>query len=309
VFQIRSPQPKDWPDALRLLLPFAVGGGDLEEVVRRTASDPPAALKPGMRVAVCDGEVVAAGCVLAESGAVGSWWPIQFAPRVLQREPADTIFSSLEGELLQIAREREYRVLQVTLPGGLPDARRRSFVRGLLEQGFQDAGALDFLVWTSESDPPATPATGWTARAAAWNSPELSDLIDRSYRATQDCPLLNGIITAEEAIAGYRSAGDFRPDWWEIWQHGDEPLGALILADHPADDQVELVYMGLAPEGRGLGGGLEMVRHAQKTTRRAGRARLVLAVDAANERAQDVYLSGGFHRWDRRQLLLRFLSG
>jgi ribosomal protein S18 acetylase RimI-like enzyme len=63
--------------------------------------------------------------------------------------------------------------------------------------------------------------------------------------------------------------------------------------------------MGVVPEARGQGLGISIVRHAQYLARAAGRERLVLAVDAANEPAIAVYAAAGFVCWDRRSVFLR----
>ena len=85
-------------------------------------------------------------------------------------------------------------------------------------------------------------------------------------------------------------------------------IGCLILTDHPAEDQWELIYQGVLPEARGRGFGLEITRHAQWLTSQAGRSRLVLAVDAGNSPAIAAYASAGFQQWDRRYVFVKALS-
>jgi ribosomal protein S18 acetylase RimI-like enzyme len=80
------------------------------------------------------------------------------------------------------------------------------------------------------------------------------------------------------------------------------------LADHPQEENWELVYMGLVPSARGNGWGREVVRHAQWLTRQAGRPRLVLAVDAANHPAVAMYTCAGFRAWGRRRVYLKALA-
>jgi ribosomal protein S18 acetylase RimI-like enzyme len=78
-----------------------------------------------------------------------------------------------------------------------------------------------------------------------------------------------------------------------------------LLADHPDDDQWELVYLGVAPESRGQGLGMALARKALAMARRAGRRQLVLAVDAANAPAIEIYRRAGFEAWERRRIFLR----
>ena len=71
-------------------------------------------------------------------------------------------------------------------------------------------------------------------------------------------------------------------------------VGCLLIADWPQNDQWELIYMGVVPEARGRGYGVAVVRQAQWLAGCAGRQRLVLAVDTANEPAMRVYAAAGF---------------
>jgi hypothetical protein len=81
----------------------------------------------------------------------------------------------------------------------------------------------------------------------------------------------------------------------------------LLLADHPDDDQWELVYMGIIPAARGRGWGLQITRHAQWLTGCAARRRLILAVDAANQPAVAMYAAAGFQTWNRRSAFVKSL--
>ena len=82
-------------------------------------------------------------------------------------------------------------------------------------------------------------------------------------------------------------------------------LGCLLLTEHPAEKNWELIYFGVVPEARGSGQGLEIVRQAQWLTGQSSAERLVLAVDAANSPAIAVYAAAGFEAWDRRSVFLR----
>ena len=67
----------------------------------------------------------------------------------------------------------------------------------------------------------------------------------------------------------------------------------------------EKFLVGVVPFARGRSWGMDITRHAQWLTSRAGRPRLVLAVDAANEPAISMYAALGFRAWDRRTLYLK----
>ena len=137
------------------------------------------------------------------------------------------------------------------------------------------------------------------------NHERLIRLIEATYRGSLDCPLVDGIRDTADVLAGYRAAGQFRLELWLLVQVGGRDVACLLLADHPAQDQFEIVYLGVCPECRGRGWGLALTRHAQWLAHRAGRSRVVLAVDAANAPAIAVYETAGFVAWDRRSLLVR----
>ena len=65
--------------------------------------------------------------------------------------------------------------------------------------------------------------------------------------------------------------------------------------------------MGLIPELRGHGWGLEIARYAQWLARGAAGQRMVLAVDAKSGPAMTMYAAAGFQTWDRRSAWLKIL--
>ena len=107
--------------------------------------------------------------------------------------------------------------------------------------------------------------------------------------------------TAEDVLAGYRSNGVFDPKLWLLVRRRQRGVGCLLLADHLRHDNMELLYLGLIPAARGRGCGRQLARQAQWLARRAGRRRLVLAVDAANAPAIQTYTAVGFQTWQQRE--------
>ena len=77
--------------------------------------------------------------------------------------------------------------------------------------------------------------------------------IARSYEQTLDCPALSGARDIQDVVEGHKSVGIFDPQLWSVLLRGDEPLGCLLLAEIPARNGIELVYLGLAPAARGRG--------------------------------------------------------
>jgi ribosomal protein S18 acetylase RimI-like enzyme len=66
------------------------------------------------------------------------------------------------------------------------------------------------------------------------------------------------------------------------------------------------MYMGLVPAARGHGWGGQIARYAQWLARCADVNRIVLAVDAANKPAVEMYRRSGFETWERRAVYVRF---
>ncbi len=171
------------------------------------------------------------------------------------------------------------------------------------EVGFERLARLAFLTWDARSAAPnkVTPALRFETALTA--PPEmLGDLVELSYQETLDCPALNGVRSTADVLAGYRAIGRYHPELWSIAYHGDRPVGCLILAEHPAANQCELVYMGVVTASRGQGFGLQMIAEAQRRTGALARAQLVLAVDLANTPALALYHRAGFWVWDQRDV-------
>jgi ribosomal protein S18 acetylase RimI-like enzyme len=174
----------------------------------------------------------------------------------------------------------------------------------LQASGFQPLADLGYLVAHADEfadQPPRTPFTWETCPKQRWD--DLADVLARTYQGTLDCPALDGQRTAADILEGYAATGVFRPEYWLLAQHENLPVGCLLLADQPQADQLELVYMGLIPQARGRHWGTWLVRQAQWLTRKAGRRRLVVAVDLMNVPAVKLYRAEGFVQWDAKKAL------
>jgi ribosomal protein S18 acetylase RimI-like enzyme len=172
--------------------------------------------------------------------------------------------------------------------------------------GFEPLAELLYLVSGRDDFPRARPTSDLEFEPySAAGHDRLARVVEATYEGTLDCPQLDGVRQIDDILAGYRSTGVFAPSRWLLVRNGARDVGCLLLADHPNEENWELVYMGLVPSARGNGWGKDVTRHAQWLTGQAGRARLVLAVDAANKPAIRTYLELGFRRWDRRRVLWR----
>lgn len=78
----------------------------------------------------------------------------------------------------------------------------------------------------------------------------------------------------------------------------------LLLGDHPDQNAVELVYVGVTPEARGAGLGRRLVEEGLRLGRERERVALFLAVDERNSYAVSVYEDLGFVPLARRELFL-----
>ena len=175
--------------------------------------------------------------------------------------------------------------------------------------GFVHLADLLYLVSLADTFPPEPPLGELEYEPLSTENPSrLSQVVERTYEATLDCPQLNGVRAMPDVLEGHRAVGSFSPARWLIVRHRGHDVGCLLLAQHAGESQLEIVYTGLVREARGHGWGLAITRYAQWLTRSAGCSRLVLAVDAANTHAIRAYTAAGFTSWERRRALLRIFD-
>jgi ribosomal protein S18 acetylase RimI-like enzyme len=222
----------------------------------------------------------------------GPWFNVEEAARAL-----------IES-VLTAARWRQLALVQALTEldhGPAPDLLKRS--------DFAHVADLLYLVSLKSSFPDAAPNSSISLeRHEEPQKERLVRLIERTYQGTLDCPTLNGVRSIYDAVEGYRSIGAGASDLWSIATHESQDVGCLLLAEHPAHSNLEVVYVGVTPEHRGQGFGVELTRHAQWIARERGLDRVVLAVDAANSPALKMYASAGFVGWDRRSVWVHALD-
>lgn len=286
--------------ALELVLNHVSPRGRGEQVARLLSAAHSGRISlDGLLVARRDGELAGAIWSQRQPGRVASLYP-PVAARAEWRECAVALLEAAISQLMT----GEAQLAQTLLPNDEGEDAKL-----LLQHGFRRLADLLYMVSLAKSFPSAQPVSTLELIPAPENDDgRLARICEATYEATLDCPALNGVRTAADVLAGYRAVGAHDPAHWWIARHGGVDVGCLLLADHPDDDQCEIVYAGLVPAARGQGFGATLARHAQWQTKQLGRARLVLAVDAANAPAIAAYAAAGFVVWDRRCALFRIFD-
>jgi ribosomal protein S18 acetylase RimI-like enzyme len=188
------------------------------------------------------------------------------------------------------------------------DPRDPLYAELLATGGLRLAADLVYMAAEPESFPaaPVEPRLALEPFAAG-DDGRLIRLIDRTYVGTLDCPSIDGLRQTADVIAGYRAVGDFNPARWLFAMHDHSDVGCLLVNVHSDVGHAEIVYLGIVPEVRGRGHGLELTRHALWLARQAACERAVLAVDGNNHPAVEMYGAAGFVPFDRRSVWFRTL--
>jgi len=129
----------------------------------------------------------------------------------------------------------------------------------------------------------------------------LAGALEASYEGTLDCPELCGMRSMGDVIASHESTGVFDVSRWWILLKDGRPAGCCLLSHCPANESVELVYLGLSPEVQGHGLGARLLTYALQALEIDERVHEVsCAVDRRNIPASKVYMRLGFKRFDAR---------
>jgi len=244
--------------------------------------------------------VVGAVLLIVQPGKTALVWP----PRLVEGEPPQT------ADLLLEAAGEQMTTGGLSMAYAALESGSQRDDHLLRSHGYDSLGSVLYLV-SDELDFPLTrPEIALDLEPyGEANHARLARVVEATYCQTRDCPRLTGVRDVEDVLAGYRHTGRFDPAHWLLIRHRGEDVGCLIVADHPEHGCCELVYMGLIVAARGRGWGRRLAQYAQWLTARAGRAQLVVAVDAANEPAIAAYISVGFRAWDRRAIYVKLVQG
>jgi GNAT superfamily N-acetyltransferase len=135
----------------------------------------------------------------------------------------------------------------------------------------------------------------------------MAELVHATYRNTRDFPQLMQIMPVRQVLYTYQSGQIFLPELWFFVRRENRNIGVLLMTDQP-EEQIELTYMGLIEEVRGLGFSKEIVRYAKRIAHLRKRLFLLTSVDEQNAPALKTYLSQGFAAWDRKSVYAKFLK-
>ncbi len=191
----------------------------------------------------------------------------------------------------------------------------------LARHGFAHAADLFFLAravqpsdaaLSAVNSPEESLLTGRSVIAETFrddNASRFAAVIEQSYQHSLDCTYLKDFRTGVEAIASHQLSGVFDPSSWLLYSIDGREAGVLLLNAHPDQDAIELVYLGVTPELRGLRLGQRMLRDGVRLAAQRGRAVMFLAVDCENRFANQVYRELSFAELARRRVLLRHPHG
>lgn len=219
--------------------------------------------------------------------------------------------ASAGKRLLDAATQQAFRQ-GVKIVQALKDPEEALEIQRLQSAGFVHAADLLYMACEEDCFPVQAPVGGLRFESLSDSAdPRLARIIQSTYRNSLDCPAVDGVRPLEDVLQGYCATGNFDPQRWLLavpnlaGHEAEQDIGCLLLNDHPEHDQLELIYMGVAPEFRAKGYGGEIVREALWRARLAGRRRVVLAVDEANNPGVRMYAAAGFYSFARKVLLIR----
>lgn len=299
-----------WQAGLRLLLPEApfcsheqLDPGALHQLIEEFAkvlesnSSFPARMVGARREG---GDLVGAVWIQRQSEDLASIWP----PVLVAGEPDETAVRMIEHALT-------LPIIQgIRLVQSLSGSAQRHQSSRLCLAGFQRISTLRYML-SLVSPVMAQPSGGDELEFIPFEERDLPrwiSLVEKTYQGSLDFPAIDKLRKTAHVLESYRNIGEYSPENWLLARQRGTDLGCLLLADHAAQGQFELVYMGLIPEARGKGLGLRLIQTAKRLAASAGRERIVLGVDGTNHPALALYERSGFLAMMEQDVYLRVLD-
>jgi RimJ/RimL family protein N-acetyltransferase len=166
---------------------------------------------------------------------------------------------------------------------------------------------------TSPEGPPLRPGRSdssnvtWV-RYREGETNRLVRCLDMTYVGSLDAPRLSQLRDTRDAVETYVHLDHTERRIWYFLQESGTDVGCLLLQDHPRDNQLELLYLGLVPAFRGSGLGQRCLAYADRIGHELGRRTLVTCVDPTNSPAVRLYLRAGFEPLHTNRLLVASLA-
>lgn len=243
------------------------------------------------------GKLLAAAWGQPQPGKSCSLWP----PQADRGETPAPLAEALIARAVSIADAAGISVTQ-----SLAETSNDPLHVPLTQCGFEMIAELRYLQWKpTRTHPAPSPGEFVFEPFDPRDQARLQRVALSTYGHTLDFPELDGMRNIRDVISGYRCVGEFQQELWTYITRDGQDVGVLLLSEHPDTKQLELVYMGIVPEARGLGLGALAVSRAQSVTLQRRLERMVLAVDARNKPAQAIYRRAGFRVWAQRYAYLR----
>lgn len=252
-------------------------------------------------VAESDGLPVGAALVMIQADGIALVWP----PVV---SCGATDVSSVEDLLMQeICHRMDSASARLGQSLLAPDDEAVAAL--LARHGFERAADMFFMARTIDAaDQDPGPDRGHSVSTESYrpeNAHRFARVIEQSYQGSLDCPFLNDVRTGEQALRSHQLSGEFHPEHWKLYRTSAGDAAVILLSDHPDQDAVELVYLGVAPSARGQGLGRRMLQEGLAAAAARGRVVMFLAVDCQNRFANAVYSEFNFAELARRRVMLR----
>ena len=216
-----------------------------------------------------------------------------------------TALSKLLEALTEVVLADDAAFAQVLLP-----PRARAAADAFVQAGYRHLARLIYLRRDLSDVAQAVPAPpagelSWPT-LAEFDEQQLGQVIADTYVDSHDCPALLGLRPMVDVIAGHKSSGIFRPQWWWMPTLDGECAGCVLVNEaFDVEATAEVVYLGVRPAWRRRGIARAMIRHAIVVAASEGMKALHLAVDAANTVAAKLYRQQGFREIQQKDAYIR----
>jgi GNAT superfamily N-acetyltransferase len=232
------------------------------------------------------------------------------APPNMAADADPSVGIAMFGHLANQLARRQVRLVTIYLP-----VQATVLHRCVLAAGFQRAHDLLVLATPigrgSERMRAGTFATtdDWAVvPCQPTGQPPLSAVFARTMVGSLDFPELRMDAPVEAVLGRFAEVGPSDTRRWYLLEHLGNPAGCLLMTAWANRACCELLYMGVVPEYRGLGGGRVLLQYALWVSRELELRVLIAGVDVENDPAIAIYAAAGFDPAVRRCVFFRRLT-